>query len=174
MKQTLYNIADDLRALEALLVEAGGDISSPEALAAVEAWEAELSTNLSGKIDNYCGLITEIEVRAAARQAESDRLRDLARVDENAAKALRERLLFVLQTRNVPKVDTERFRVSIAKNGGKAPLDIRVGADELPAWAVKRKTVVETDKDAIRARLEAGEALPFATLMERGTRLVIK
>lgn len=174
MNQTLYQIADDLRALEALLVEAGGDLSSPEALAAVEAWEAELSTNISGKVDNYCGLITEIEVRAAARQAESDRLRDLARVDDNAAKALRERLLFVLQTRNVPKVDTERFRVSVAKNGGKAPLDVRVGPDELPAWAVKKRTVVETDKDAIRARLEAGESLPFATIMERGTRLVIK
>ena len=174
MNQTLYQIADDLRALEALLVEAGGDLSSPEALAAVEAWEAELSTNLAGKVDNYCGLITEIEIRAAARQAESDRLRDLARVDDNAAKALRERLLFVLQNRNVPKVDTERFRVSVAKNGGKAPLDVRVGPDELPAWAVKKRTVVETDKDAIRARLEAGESLPFASIMERGTRLVIK
>ena len=174
MNQTLYQIADDLRALEALLVEAGGDISSPEALAAVEAWEAELSTNLAGKVDNYCGLITEIEVRSAARQAESDRLRDLARVDDNAAKALRERLLFVLQTRNVPKVDTERFRVSVAKNGGKAPLDVRVGPDELPEWAVKKRTVVETDKDAIRARLEAGESLPFATIMERASRLVIK
>ena len=171
---TLYQIADDLRALEALLVEAGGDISDPAATAAFEEWEAELSTNLAGKVDNYCGLITEIEVRAAARQAESDRLRDLARVDDNAAKALRERLLFVLQTRNVPKVDTERFRVSVAKNGGKAPLDVRVGPDELPAWAVKKRTVVETDKDAIRARLEAGESLPFATIMERGTRLVIK
>jgi len=174
VNQTLYQIADDLRALEALLVEAGGDLSSPEALAAVEAWEAELSTNLAGKVDNYCGLITEIEIRAAARQAESDRLRDLARVDDNAAKALRERLLFVLQNRNVPKVDTERFRVSVAKNGGKAPLDVRVGPDELPAWAVKKRTVVETDKDAIRARLEAGESLPFASIMERGTRLVIK
>jgi len=174
VNQTLYQIADDLRALEALLVEAGGDLSSPEALAAVEAWEAELSTNLAGKVDNYCGLITEIEIRAAARQAESDRLRDLARVDDNAAKALRERLLFVLQTRNVPKVDTERFRVSVAKNGGKAPLDVRVGPDELPAWAVRKRTVVETDKDAIRARLEAGESLPFATIMERASRLVIK
>lgn len=174
MNQTLYQIADDLRALEALLVEADGDISSPEALAAVEAWEAELSTNLGSKVDSYCSLISEIEARSAARKAESDRLADLARVDENAAKALRDRLKFVFESRSLPSMQTERFRVSIAKNGGKAPLDIRVGPDELPEWAIKRKTVVETDKDAIRARLEAGEALPFANLMERGTRLVIK
>ncbi len=71
-------------------------------------------------------------------------------------------------------MQTERFRVSLARNGGKAPLDIRVGPDELPAWAVKRKTVVETDKDAIRARLDAGEALDFASLMDRGTRISIR
>jgi hypothetical protein len=174
VKQTLYNIADDLRALESILLEAGGDISSPEALAAVEAWEVELETNLGSKIDNYCALISEIEARSSARKAEADRLADLARVDENAAKALRERLKFVFESRSLPTMQTERFRVSLARNGGKAPLDIRVGPDELPAWAVKRKTVVETDKDAIRARLEAGESLPFANLMERGSRLVIK
>ena len=71
-------------------------------------------------------------------------------------------------------MQTERFRVSIAKNGGKAPLDIRVGPDELPEWAITRKTIVETNKDAIRARLESGEALSFANIMERGSRLVIK
>ena len=174
MNQTLYNIADDLRALEAILIEARGDISSPEALAAVEAWEAELETNLGSKIDNYCSLISEIEARAAARNAEAIRLLNLAHVDENAVWSLRERLKFVFESRSLPTMQTERFRVSIAKNGGKAPLDIRVGPDELPEWAVKRKTVVETDKDAIRARLESGEALSFANIMERGTRLVIK
>ena len=174
MNQTLYNIADDLRALEALLIEARGDISSPEALAAVEAWEAELETNLGSKIDNYCSLISEIEARAAARNAEATRLLNLAHVDENAVWSLRERLKFVFESRSLPTMQTDRFRVSIAKNGGKAPLDIRVGPDELPEWAIKRKTIVETDKDAIRARLESGEALSFANIMERGTRLVIK
>jgi hypothetical protein len=174
MNQTLYKIADDLRALEAILIEARGDISSPEALAAVEAWEAELETNLGSKIDNYCSLIYEIEARAAARNAEATRLLNLAHVDENAVWCLRERLKFVFESRSLPTMQTDRFRVSIAKNGGKAPLDIRVGPDELPEWAVKRKTVVETDKDAIRARLESGEALSFANIMERGTRLVIK
>jgi hypothetical protein len=171
---TLYEISDDLRALEALLVEADGDISSPQAAEAIAAWEQELSTNLAEKVDRYCSLISEIEVRAAARTAEAERLRELAKIDDRAALALRERLKFVFESRSLPTMQTERFRVSLARNGGKAPLDIRVGPDELPAWAVKRKTVVETDKDAIRARLEAGETLPFANLMERGSRLVIK
>lgn len=174
MKQTLYMISDDLLALENILAESNGDISSPEAEAALATWEAELSSNLSTKLDGYCSLIAEIEIRAAARQAEAERLRDLARTDQNAADALRERLRFVFETRNLPPVQTDRFRVSLAKNGGKAPLDIRVGADELPEWAIERKTVVSPNKDAIRARLEAGESLPFANLMQRGTRIAIK
>ena len=101
------------------------------------ASEAELETNLGSKIDNYCSLISEIEARSAARKAEADRLADLARVDENAAKALRDRLKFVFESRSLPTMQTDRFRVSIAKNGGKAPLDIRVGPDELPEWAIK-------------------------------------
>ena len=174
MNQTLYNIADDLRALEAILVEAGGDVSTPEAEAALAEWEAELSTNLAEKVDRYCSLISEIEVRAAARTAEAERLRDLARTDDRAALALRERLRFVWQARNLGPLQTARFRVSLARNGGKAPVSITAEADELPAWAVKTKTVVDVDKDAIRARLEAGETLPFASLLERGSRISIK
>jgi hypothetical protein len=46
--------------------------------------------------------------------------------------------------------------------------------EELPAWAVRREMVVSVDKDAIRSRLDAGEPLDFASLMERGTRINIK
>jgi hypothetical protein len=174
MSQTLYQIAGDLAALEALLVEAGGDISSPEAAQAVAAWEAELETNFKGKVDGYAALISEINARGHAREEEAQRLLDLAATDRRSASALKERLMFVLQTRGIPKIETDRFRVSVQRNGGVAPLDIREGPDSLPAWAVRRKTIVETDRDAIRARLEAGESLPFASLMERGSRLVIK
>ena len=102
------------------------------------------------------------------------------RVDRHARQvearhhALRERLRFVWETRKLGKVETDRFTVSLAKNGGKAPLDIRCGVEDLPSWAVKTETIASADKDAIRARLEAGEALPFASLMERGTRISIR
>ena len=108
------------------------------------------------------------------RQAEADRLADLAKADDKSAQGLRERLRFIWETRNLPKIETSRFRVALTRNGGKAPLDLRVGPEELPEWAIERKTVVTANKDAIRSRLEAGESLPFANLMERGTRISIK
>jgi hypothetical protein len=170
---TIYQIADDMAALDALLAETGGEIT-PEAEAAFNAFEAELTNNLNGKTDAYCALIAEIDARAAARKAEAKRLADRAKADERTADALRERLRFVWEQRKLGKVETERFTVSLAKNGGKAPLDIRCGVEELPAWAVRRETVVSVDKDAIRSRLDAGEPLDFASLMERGTRINIK
>lgn len=170
---TIYEISEDMAALDALLAETGGEIT-PEAEAAFAAFEAELAANLHSKTDAYCALIAEIDARAAARKAEAKRLADRAKTDERAADALRERLRFVWETRRLGKVETDRFTVSLAKNGGKAPLDIRCGVEDLPAWAVKRETVVTVDKDAIRARLDAGEPLDFASLMERGTRINIK
>lgn len=170
---TIYEISEDMAALDALLAETGGEIT-PEAEAAFNAFEAELAANLTTKVDAYCALIAEIDARAAARKAEAKRLADRAKTDERAADALRERLRFVWETRKLGKVETARFTVSLAKNGGKQPLDIRCGVEDLPAWAVKRETVVSVDKDAIRARLDAGEPLDFASLMERGTRINIK
>jgi hypothetical protein len=170
---TIYEISEDMAALDALLAETGGEIT-PEAEAAFNAFEAELAANLHAKTDAYCALIAEIDARAAARKAEAKRLADRAKTDERTSDALRERLRFVWETRRLGKVETDRFTVSLAKNGGKAPLDVRCGVDELPAWAVKRETVVTVDRDAIRQRLDAGEPLDFASLMERGTRINIK
>jgi hypothetical protein len=170
---TIYQIADDMAALDALLAETGGEIT-PEAEAAFNAFEAELTNNLNGKVDAYCALIAEIDARAAARKAEAKRLADRAKADERTADALRERLRFVWEQRKLGKVETDRFTVSLAKNGGKAPLDIRCGVEDLPGWAVRVETTASADKDAIRARLDSGEVLEFASLMERGTRISIR
>lgn len=173
MKHTIFTISDDMAALERLLWETGGDITG-EAETAVSAWESELSANLTEKLDAYGGLISEIEARAAARRAESGRLADLAKADERAVASLRERLRMVFEARALGTVETPRYRFSLAQNGGKLPLDIHADIADLPAWAVRRETMVYADKDAIRGRLEAGEQLDFARLMERGNRISIK
>ena len=174
MNRTIYDISADLAALETILHENGGDLSDPQAEAALAEWERELELDLFGKVDNYCSLIAELESRAKSRQTEAQRLADLAKADDKSAQGLRERLRFIWETRNLPKIETSRFRVALTRNGGKSPLDLRVGPDELPEWAIERKTIVTANKEAIRARLEAGESLPFENLMERGTRISIK
>lgn len=174
MNRTIYDISADLAALETILHENGGDITDPQAAEALAEWERELETDLAGKVDRYCALIAEMEVRAAARRAEAERLVDLAKADESGAAGLRDRLRFIWQARNLGPLQTARFRVSISRNGGKAPISISGEADSLPAWAVKRREVVEIDRDAIRSALEAGNVLPFARLEERGSRISIR
>jgi len=173
MPQTLLDITKDMESLDALLAEAGGEIT-PDTEASINAWFDEIETNLADKVDGYCRLISEIEARAEVRKAEGKRLAERAKVDENAAAALRERLRHTWEAKALPKVQTTRYTVSLAKVGGKAPLDIRCGVEDLPGWAVRIETTASADKDAIRARLDAGEVLEFASLMERGTRISIR
>jgi hypothetical protein len=167
----LLQITDDMQALDDLLAEVGGDVSDPNVAAAVEAWMAELDTNFAGKVDNYAALITSIRARADVRRAESERLAKRAQIDEASADWLAARLLQALEARGTRKVETDRYAVSVVGNGGKQPLLL---AGEVPADWQRTKTTVEPDRERIRASLEAGEALPFASLGERGRRLAIK
>jgi hypothetical protein len=167
----LLQITDDMQALDDLLAEVGGDVSDPNVAAAVEAWMAELDTNFAGKVDNYAALITSIRARADVRRAESERLAKRAQIDEASADWLAARLLQALEARGTKKVETDRYAVSVVGNGGKQPLILT--GDVPPEWC-KFVEKIEVNRDKIRASLEAGEALPFASLGERGRRLAIK
>jgi hypothetical protein len=173
MTRTIWDISADMAALESLLWESGGEIT-PQVDQAITAWEAEIQGDLHGKLENYARLIHELEARSKARAEEAKRIAALAKADATAAENLRERLRLLWEARALGKIDTPNFRFSLARNGGKAPLDIHGDIESMPVWAVKRETLVYPDKDAIRARLEAGEQLEFATLMERGNRISIK
>ena len=170
---TLFEISDDLRALDQLLYESGGDITDPEVEQAISEWMESLDEDLTTKVDNYAALITEIEARAEARKKEADRLRDRAKVDANAAKSLKERLQFVFEQRGLGKLECPRYVVGLRKHGGKLPVEV----DDVPAEELApqyQRVRVDVDKNAIREALEKGEQLSFARLGERGQSLSIR
>jgi hypothetical protein len=167
----LLDITDDMKALEDLLAEVGGDVTDPKVGETVDAWFAELDANLTGKIDNYAALISTLRARADIRRAEAERLARRAQVDESAADWLASRLLAALDTRGMRKVETDRYAVSVVGNGGKQPLLVD---GDVPAEFLKTVTKVEPDRERIRLAIEAGQALPFARLGDRGKRLSIR
>lgn len=168
MSRSLYEISEDLVLVEQALV----DTSDPDGIASLERYLAELAVERERKLDAYCGLIREIESRSEARAAEADRLRDLALVDRNAVKRLKEALLDHFTAHGLVKVETERFRVTRAKAGGKPALELDpVDPFELPE--AYSKIAIEPDKEAIRTALERGEELPFARLKPRGEHIRI-
>jgi hypothetical protein len=167
--RTLLDITDDVRALDDILAENGGDLSDPQIESILSQWETDLEGDLEAKLDSYAALITEWEARAEMRSVEAARLAKRAKTDAASADALRRRLQFVFESRNLRPVETPRYRIALARNGGKRPLDIH---GEVPADFLQIKT--EPDKEKIRAALEAGQSLPFAILMERANRISIK
>ena len=168
---TLFELSADMKALDDILAENGGDLSSPQSEEILAQWENELETDLSRKVDGYCRLIRELESRAQARADEANRLMERSTIDESLGRRLRERLRLVWETRRLPAIETASFRVALQKNGGKAPLDVH---GTVPAEFTKTKTVVEPDKEKIREALDRGENLDFALVMDRGTRISIR
>lgn len=177
---TLYEIGEDLDALDALLAEVGGDVSEEEAEAAIDAWLQETAQARDEKLDRYAALIREKEARAAARQQEADRMATLAATDTNAARKLKTRLCDFLLSQGIKKVDTPRFRISVSGNGGKQGVSVNVPVEDLPADLRETRTTVLPLTDLIRERLEAGEALldgegrPLASLNPRGHHVRIR
>lgn len=169
--RTLFTISDDLEKLNELLDDCGDNAQQQELIA---QWFETLGTERDRKFDNYCALVVEMTSRAAARKAEAQRLMELAASDENRAKMLKDRLKWFFQTHNLKTLDTDRYRLSLAKNGGRQPLilDESVPVTQLPERF--QKVSIDPDTTAIRDALERGERLDFAQLGERGTSLRIK
>ena len=169
---TLYDITSDMRAIDQLLDECGGDVSDERVLQAIENWIAELDTNLRDKVDGYAAYVSELLAKAAARRAESKRLATLAKYNENAAERLKERLMWALQERDIKKVETPRYVVSWQNAGGKVGLDVQIPAEQLPMKY--QKIEYSPANDSIRNDLEQGIEIEGCTLTERGTVLRIR
>ena len=97
----------------------------------------------------------------------------LAFSDEATADRLRKALLQAMIATKQNMVQTDRFRFAVRNNGGKIPLLVTDEAAIPVAYRVPKVTEV-LDKEAIRADLEAGKAVPGAALGQRGVRLELK
>lgn len=176
MSTTLLEIRDErathIAALEELLYDVGGDITEEEAAAAIDAWLAEADAPLKVKLDGYGSVIRERELKAAARKEEAARIAALAQTDANIAKRLKERLQWFFQEEGIEKMETDRFKFTLANNGGKAPILVSVPVDQLPAWA--QRVTVTADTEALRGEIEAGNAIEGVEIGERGRHMRIR
>lgn len=173
---TLLEISKDLITLQHSLDDLEG---MPEQQAEeLYEWFAELSEEKEAerdrKLDNYAALIGELEARSEARKIEAKRMSDRAKADENRAKSLKAMLQQFFECHELKTLETPRYRLTLANNGGKLPLivdeDFSVAA--MPDDLIK--VSITPDNEAIRTALEAGEALEFARFGERGRSLRIK
>ena len=169
--RSLFSISDDLEKLNELLDESTDDTQQQEL---INNWLDQLGDERDHKLDGYAALITEMLARSEVRKAESKRMMDLATADDNRARLLKDRLKWFFSAHNLKTVETARYKLSLAKNGGKAPLilDESIPVTQLPEQF--QKVSIDPNTTAIRVALERGERLDFAQLGERGSSIRIK
>jgi len=166
---SLYAIGTEMQGILDAMLEGGVD--SHEAMEALDLHLQGLDAALDSKAEDYAGLIQELTMRAEARTKEAQRIRALAQTDAALAERLKQRLKEVMERTGRTRIDTSRFRLSVAQNGGRQSIEIDEGASLPPAYV---KTITEPDKDAIRKALEAGETIAGCTLLPRGSSLRIR
>lgn len=168
---TLYQLSDEIRALQAAM-DATEDAEFQERLTAFFAGALDQAEQ---KVDSYCCLIRELEASYKARQEEAERLSYLATTDKLNADRLKSRLKQFLDQNGYKRFETDKFKLTVAQNGGKAPLEYPREWDDDPRSAPEQfhRRVIQLDREAIRVAAENGET-EDAAIGERGTHLRIR
>jgi len=155
MKRTLFDIHNDILALDDLLTEIGGEVTEETAETAIDSWFAELGEERDSKLDGYAYLIRQLESDAETLKAEMDRLKARRTTAENKVKKLKERLEHFLKIQGIDKIQTERFTFALQKPGGKPKVQLsdyfETHPEELPEGL--RRVKFEADLEAIREAL---------------------
>jgi len=164
---SIFDLQDELLHLRHVLeMESEGEINP-----ALAEWLTSKEDELERKVEGYCSVIGELEAMADARKIEARRIADLGTVDANKAHRMREVLREVFQKLSIPRMETTRYKLRLQNAGGKQ----RITVDPFETVPNEfTKTMVEPDLDKVRQVLEAGQSLPFATLVPRSQVLIIK
>ena len=160
---TLYDLTGEYMKLLTMMEDPDVD---PEVLQ--DTLEA-VGGEIEDKAEGYVCVAKELEAEADKFDKEIERLiknRDSLR---NNAKRVKATLLSAMDLIDKPKLTTEHFRVSIARNGGLQPMKI---TGDVPEEYLIYKP--EPDNKKIREALDNGLALDFAHLEERGRHLNIR
>lgn len=163
---TLYQIAQEFRAITDVLMDAGCDEQTLKDTLEGEAWPLEL------KAQNYAFVIRNMEASAAAIKEAEQQMAERRKAIEKRAEQIKERLKVGMEIAGVTKIDCPHFAISIAKN----PAAVEVFEQALVPASFMR--VPETpppvlDKNAIKEALKSGRDVPGAKLTQ-GTSLRIK
>jgi len=161
---TLYDIQGEyLR-----LYELATNEEDPQAfLDTLESLNADLAEKSAG----YVSVIKQLDMESDECDKVIEAFKRKKEVRQNNIKRMKEALLGAMDIAGLTEIQAGNYTLKIAKNGGKAPLEI---PDESLVPERFMKIKYEPDKELIRKTIEDGTDLPFAEIKERGRRLTIK
>lgn len=160
---TLYNLTSQY--IELMGIMDDPDISEDVILDTM----ACLTGEIEDKAESYAIVIKELESEAEKLKKEEERLYKIRKTIDGNIKRMKANLFFAMEQIGVKKLASKHFKFSIAKNGGKAPLEF---FDEIPQDYQVAKWSPDTEK--IRQALDDGKELPFVKYGEKGSHLNIR
>ena len=145
----LYEIDAELEALEAALLDAGGEITDD-----LEATYHDLLDMRAEKVAGYVAVIRRLELSADAYDAEVKRLTAHRNAMRTSAQRLKERLCEAMCRRGEDAHDTPLGRVRV-QHARTRPVLLLVDPDDLPERF--RRVAVSADKRALTDALKEGD-----------------
>ena len=162
---TLYELKDEYKQLLEMLEDPDID---PQVIA--DTMEA-VSGELDVKCDSYVVIIKQLEAQVEMIDTELIRLEKNKIALTSNIKRMKSSVLDAIQLTGQRKMETDHFKLSIVKNGGKQPMEVDE-IEKIPQAYISMKPVADVEK--IRKELEAGRELEFARLKPRGEHLGIR
>ena len=163
---SLYQLSNDyLNALD-FLTDADNAIEPQVIHDTLEALEGELQE----KVVNVAKFIRNLETTTEAIKAAETDMAKRRKTLEQRVTWLKGYLKSNMETTGINKIECPYFKLSIAKNP--ASVDV-LDETQIPESFKRIETVVNVDKNAIKAAINAGLAVEGVRLVN-GTRLVIK
>lgn len=166
MGQSLYELTEEWVAVKDMFYDDEAD--EQVIFDTLEAIEGEIED----KADKYAIILRTMAGDIETIRKEEARLYARRASLERRSKTLKERLQANLEFVGKTKFKTALFSFSIAKNGGKQPIEITSNMDEIPGKYLIPQPPVP-DKEAIRELLKDKE-VDWAQLLPYGKHLTIR
>lgn len=132
--------------IEKQLAESGGDVTSEEqeeAFMQLLEERAGVLSDVHEHLDYLVWMWKVVDDRADRRLDEKKRMNHRRRVDLNRVGRLKSRIVEVLQLAGQKTIETDDHRITLAKAGGKQPMDIVV--EDLPDPYCQSKITLTLD-----------------------------
>lgn len=165
---TLYSITSELKQIEIMLQESGGEITED-----LEEALNYISDNLTTKTDNMVGFVRSQEDFVGLIDSRIDELKDLKTKTQKGLQKLNDYILGCMDNLGEVKIEGQFNSMSIRKPT--QVVDI-YDEDELPLEYLKKK-VVETmtiDKVQIKKDIKSGKEIPGAKLVSGNRKVTFK
>jgi hypothetical protein len=152
--ETLYQLTEQMSALESLLEDNGGELT-PD----IEALWQETGESLTRKVDNYNALIIKLKNYSSNLDSEIKRLQGLKKTADNSLKNVKEHIKSVMEQFGIDKLEGSYCKMTLTTSTATevdeetvlAPYRSRLAKLDLPDWITADLKVSKTAlKDAFK------------------------